>query len=330
MFTLPSNLFMLLSFQTRYRKSPGERLTTKQAAGFSLVELLVAMSITALLLVLTTQILTQTSGAIRLANTQRDIGAQGRTVLDRVAADLSTAMLTGGSTVVFNDETGAANEKGSQIGFMCLSRTRGPSTAPRASIVAYAVRPTTETVVDQSITYGCVHRADAESLFSGGSFSTLALAFTGLPSASHPANSEAAASGIVRFHISFVLDNGQIVQIPPSYTMVSPTSVTSTTFLNGKILAPGRIPIAFFPENAPVAGAMTGRYVKSLVVAVACLEPSVLAKASAAQLEELQTTLGRPGVGETPLAKWQSELKNLTFRPILQSIRFYQRTIPVS
>ena len=314
----------------------------KTQLGFSLVELLAAMSLTSLLLVLTTQILTQTSGAIRVANTLRDNGAQGRTVLDRLVADLSTAMLTGGATVVFNDET-ATNEKGSQIGFLCLSRTRLPEDAPppgappRASIVAYSVRPTTETVSGQSITYGCVHRADAESLFSGGSFPTLSSAFSGpgpqfpgLPSAAHPAKSEPAASGIVRFHISFVLDNGSIVQVPPAYTMVSPTSDSPTTFLNGKSLPAGRVPISFFPENAPVGGPMVGRYVKSLVVAVACLEPSVLVKASTAQLGELHTVLGRPGDGETPLAKWQAEQKKLTFLPMLQSIRLYQRTIPLS
>jgi hypothetical protein len=129
---------------------------------------------------------------------------------------------------------------------------------------------------------------------------------------------------VVRFHISFVLDDGTIVQDPPVYTMVSPDLGTQTTFLNGKTLDAGRVAVAFSSENAPPSG----RYVKSLIVAVACVDPVALTKASSAQLGEVQTTLGTPANGQTPLALWQSNLGSISFPPLRQSLRFYQRTIP--
>ena len=292
---------------------------------FSLVELLVAMSLTGLLLVLTTQILQQTSGAVRLANGQRDNAEQARTALDRFSADISTAMLSGGATMIFNDATSSSDptERGSQLGFICLSRTRGPSVSPRGSVVAYAVRETQTNVAGQTFSYGCLHRGDGEALYTG----RMDTVFTELPSSTNPSTYEALGSGIVRFHVSFVLDDGSIAQVPPAYTTVSPTTDAPTSFLNGKPLQPGRIPVAILPENAPVAGDLKGRFVKALIVAVACLEPSVLIRASADQKEQIHSVLGVPSTGETPLAVWQARAKDFTFRPMLQSIRFYQRTI---
>lgn len=284
-------------------------------SAFSLIELLVAMAVMAMILVGTLQVITNTSKAIKIADSQREAGSAARVALDRFAADFSTAMLTGGATAIFYNDT-----KNSQLGFLCLSRTRGPSTTPRAAVIAYGVLPTTETISGQSVTYGGLQRGDSETAYTGQFVGI----FTGLPSASNPTNWEPVGNGVVRFHISFVLDDGTIVQDPPVYTMVSPDLGTQTTFLNGKTLDAGRVAVAFSSENAPPSG----RYVKSLIVAVACVDPVALIKASSAQLGEVQTTLGTPANGQTPLALWQSNLGSISFPPLRQSLRFYQRTIP--
>lgn len=285
-------------------------------SAFSLIELLVAMAIMSLILVGSLQVLTNTSKAIKIADSQREAGSAARVALDRFAADFSTAMLTGGATAIFYNDA-----KNSQIGLLCLSRTRGPSATPRAAIIAYGVLPTTENVSGQSITYAGLQRGDSETTYTG----QLTSIFTGLPSASNPTNWDSMGSGLVRFHISFVLDDGTIVQDPPVYTMVSPDLGIQTTFLNGKALDAGRVAIAFSSENAP----SSGRYVKSLIVAVACVDPGVLGKASASDLAEVQGTLGTPTGSQTPLAVWQSNLGSISFPPIRQSLRFYQRTIPI-
>ena len=290
-------------------------------SAFSLIELLVAMAVMAMILVGTLQVITNTSKAIKIADSQREAGSASRTALDRFAADFSTAMLTGGATAVYLNDG-----KNSQIGFLCLSRTRKTdtsSTSPRAAIIAYAVLPTSETVSGQAVTYGGLQRGDGESLYSGAK-ADLASAFQDMPSTSNPTNWEPVGNGVVRFHISFVLDDGTIVQAPPEYTMISPQSGNSTTFLNGKTLA--GTAIAFSPNHAPASG----RYVKSLIVGVACADPIVLAQASAAdKLGEVQSILGTPANGQTPLALWQGNLGNITFPPLRQSLRFYQRTIPI-
>ena len=287
-------------------------------SAFSLIELLVAMAVMAMILVGTLQVITNTSKAIKIADSQREAGSAARVALDRLAADFSTAMLTGGATAIFYNDS-----KNSQLGFLCLSRTRaGGSATPRAAIIAYGVLPTTEKISGQSVIYDGLQRGDSESTYAG----QLVTIFSGLPSTTNPpkANWEPLGSGVVRFHISFVLDDGTIVQDPPVYTMVSPDLGTQTTFLNGKTLDAGRVAVAFSSENAPPSG----RYVKSLIVAVACVDPVALIKASSAQLGEVQTTLGTPANGQTPLALWQSNLGSISFPPLRQSLRFYQRTIP--
>lgn len=286
-------------------------------SAFTIIELLVAMSLMALILVGTLQVLTHSSAAIKIADNQRGAAAVARGALDRFAADFSTAMLTGGATAVFHSDVGI----GSQIGFLCLSRTRGPSPIPRAAIVAYGIKPTTEKISGQDLIYGTLHRGDGQSLYTGGN-SQFADMFANLPSDTNPPNWEPLGSGIVRFHISFVLDDGTITQTPPEYTMVSPTTGNPTTFLNGKVLGAGRIAIAFSKENAPASG----RYVKSLIVAIACVDRAALAKASAS-LEELQSKLDTPTGSQTPLALWQQKYPTLSLLPLRQSIRFYQRTI---
>jgi type II secretory pathway pseudopilin PulG len=281
-----------------------------------LIELLVAMAVMSLILVGTLQVLTNTSKAIKIADNQREAGSASRTALDRFTADFSTAMLTGGATAIFLNDG-----KNSQIGFLCLSRTRGPDPNPRAAVIAYGVLPTTETISGQSVTYGSLQRGDSENTYTG----QFANIFTDLPSTSNPGNWEPVGSGVVRFHISFVLDDGTIVQAPTEYTMISPQSGNPTTFLNGKTLA--GTAISFSSNHAPASG----RYVKSLIVGVACADPIILAQASAAgKLDEVQSILGTPSAnGQTPLALWQSNLGSITFPPLRQSLRFYQRTIPI-
>lgn len=303
--------------------------TPSPPGAFSLIELLVAMAVMALVLVLALQVLSNTGAAIKTADNQRGAGTAARVALDRFAADFSTAMLTGGASAI-----ASTNPSGSIIRFICLSRARddGTTTIPRGAVVAYGVNPITETLGGQSVTYDALERGDGRAAFSGTG-SSLAEIFAQLsqspPSGIIPdANWTPLGSGIVRFHISYVLDDGSIVQTPPNFEMVSPQTDARVGFLNGLSLG-GFTAVAFAPENAPTTGPLAGRYVKSLLVAVAAVEPAALATASPAQRDEIQTELGTPSGSQTPLSLWQNNLGELTFPPLRQSIRFYQRTIPV-
>lgn len=310
---------------------PSRRSERGAAAGFSLIELLVASAVMTMLLVVTLQILTHTSSAVRVAGRHRDTDAQIRGAMDRLATDFSTAMLGGESSALVRN----TNETNSYLRFICLSRARegaGP-TQPRGAVVGYGVNDVTQTLSGKTFTTGLLMRGDGQISFTGGN-SQFAVIFNALsqspPAAVIPdANWEALAAGIVRFHVSYLLDNGDIVQVPPAYSTISPQTLAPTSFLNGATLAPGWQAVAFAPENAPSAGTMAGRYVKALIVSMASASPEVLALVSeAGKLTEL-AKLGTPADGQTALALWEENFSLLNFPPLSQNLRFYQRTFVV-
>jgi hypothetical protein len=85
--------------------------------------------------------------------------------------------------------------------------------------------------------------------------------------------------------------------------------------------------VAFAKENAPPA---SGRYVVALKVAIAGASADVIEQArNTNNLDNALNALGTPGPGETALKVWESNLTNIDFPPLRQSIRFFQRTIPI-
>ncbi len=312
-------------FVTNYPRREFPRCGT---GAFTIIEMLVAMAVLSLILVLTVEIISNTGTAIRSADGQRGSSSAARVAMDRLSADFSTAMLTGGATAIVSTPPAA-----SEIRFVCLSRARdvGSLVVPRGAVVAYSLRDVTESVGGSNLTYQTLMRGDGRMVFTAGT-STLATVFQNLSQTVPPLafmTWEPVGSGLVQFHISYVLDDGTVTQTPPSYSMVSPQNGTRVGFLNNLPLGAGFLAVAFAPENSPVSSPHSGRYVKSLIITVAAVDPDVLARATSAQLTAAKTTLGTPTGTETALAKWQGELKNIGFQPIKESIRFYQRTLSV-
>lgn len=301
----------------------------ESACGFTIIEVLVASAVLALLLALTLQILGNTNAAIRTADRQMDAASRARAALDRFDTDFSGAMLTQGASAISASNSAA-------IGFVCRARAResGSATAPawqgnlRGAIVGYRMNgrtlergdgrfPFTEENVtdhvasDFSVVFGNL----AKDLAAGGNF----LVWNPM------------GQGVVRFHISYQLDDGTITQTPPAYTMTSPQTGASVSFLNGADISPCRA-VAFTSQNAPESGTLQGHYVRALIVGVAALDRSTLALA-ADHLNELDD-LGTPGASpsvdtDTPLALWEKNLSGVSFLPLRQGLRFYQRVIPV-
>jgi hypothetical protein len=288
--------------------------------------MLVAMAVLSLILVLTVEIVSNTGTAIRSADGQRNSSSAARVAMDRLSADFSTAMLTGGATAIVSTDPAK-----SEIRFVCLSRARevGSPVVPRGAVVAYSLRDVTESIGGTNVTYQTLMRGDGRMVFTRGA-STLAIVFRNLSQSVPPAMTwEPVGSGLVKFHVSYVLDDGTVTQTPPTYSMVSPQTGARVGFLNGLDLGAGFLAVAFAPENSPVSGNHVGRFVQSLIVTVAAVDPASLAKATSAQLSAAVATLEIPSEGETALAKWQSELADIDFEPIRESIRFYQRTLSV-
>ncbi len=320
------------------------------ARGFTLVELLVSMGVVVLLLTFVMRLVSGTTATITTSNKQLDTASLARIVLDRIGNDLSGAVFTGGATILHYSEAGDTGN--SAMAFVSGSRARGPTTQTsawttdtRSAFIGYKVRLVAQNVGGSSPRIPALNRGDGRFTFStqdadnkatyrvwdvfGANNTRMPNDLVTVP----PANDEGilnwqiAASGIFRMHVSFVLDDGRIVQTPPLYR---------NFFANGDPTAIGCIPIAFSSANSADAGK---RYVKGLVVGVAVLDEQTRNLAYRADNNFATTISGkivRPTVdGETPAEVWDRNLRTLTsnapsdanylFPPVRQNIRFYQR-----
>jgi len=301
---------------------------------FTLIEVLVATTVLALLLVLTLQILGNMNAAIRTADRQMDAASQARAALDRFEADFSGAMLTHGASAICTVATGT---NAASIGFLCRSRSReadsgSPSPAwlgnLRGAVVGYRMQDRSLKRGDGRFTFS---QQDVDNHVS----SELATIFPSMAAALSSGGNfliwNPLGEGVVRFHVSYQLDNGVVTQTPPEYAMTSPQTGASTTFLNGANIVPC-LAIAFAARNAPVSGTLKGRYVRALIVGVVTVDRKTLALAGN-YLSQLDS-LGTPGIApsldtDTPLALWEGKLEEITYLPLHQNIRFYQRVISV-
>ena len=298
---------------------------TSLRRGLTLMEVMASTAVLALLLSITVQITTQTDTAIRASERHMKVAVEARTALDRFEADFSTAMLTAGATALVLD----GSNDNSAIRFISLSRARLDPAAggvqPRGALIGYGIKDADHNITGVNLKDGSLVRGDGRGRFSGvnSSFAEIfkALAVT----AGTSMDWESIGDGLLRFHISYVLDDGTIVQTPPEYSMISAQTEQPVSFLNG-LSTPGWTPVAFAKENAPASG----RYVVALKVAIAGASPDVIEQARKAnKLDSVLTALGTPGLGETALKVWESNLTNIDFPPLRQSIRFYQRTVPI-
>ena len=314
-----------------------------------MVELLVAMTIVTLLLVFLLQMISATTATITASTRQLDTASLARIVLDRFDNDFAGAILTNGTTALYYSEPGNAGN--SAIAFVSGSRARGPTTQTaawttdtRSAFLGYRVR-----LVNQNV--GGTTTPSIASLNRGDGRFTLSTADIGndatqnlwdlfgttnkrLPNdLTNPTddqqslNWQVIADTIFRFHISFVLDDGRVVQIPPSYR---------NFFSNGGMGATGCIPIAF---SKTTSADVNHRYVTGLIVGVAVLDQNtrnLAYKIDNAFWTTVGNKISRPtSDGETPVKFWNAKLLQLTsndpnnsaylFPPIRRNIRFYER-----
>lgn len=316
---------------------------------FTLVELLVAMSILVLLLSFIFQMLSGTTATISASTKQLDTASLARIVLDRFNNDFSGALLKGGSTALYYSESGNAGN--SAIAFVSASRARGPTTQTsawttdtRSAIIGYRVRLVAQNVGGTATPLiASLNRGDGRFTLSvqdignqatqnlwdafGSTNRRIPTDLTDTTDDQRVLNWQIIGSSVFRFHITFVLDDGRIVQTPPAYRNFSS---------NGGMGSTGCIPIAF---SRATSADVNLRYVKGLIVGLAVLDESTRNLAFGVD-NTFWTTVGdkilRPTAdGETPVKFWSEKLLQLTspdpanalyiFPPIRQNLRFYQR-----
>jgi prepilin-type N-terminal cleavage/methylation domain-containing protein len=339
--------------------TPVRRCSSEQSQlqAFTLVELLVAVAILALLLGFVMRLLSGTSATVTASNKQIETASLARIALDRFGADFSGAVLNGGATALHYSESGDAGN--STIGFVSTSRARGPTTQTnpwtfdtRSAFVGYRVRLVAQNI---GVNIGtpslpCLNRGDGRFTLSKADISSNLASYnlwdvfgTGslrMPNDltanntadSHILNWQVIGNAILRLHVTFVLDNGAITQTPPMYR---------NFFSNGGMGTTGCVPIAFSRETSADANK---RYVKGLIVGVAVLDEATRNLAYRID-NNFATTMGnkikRPTQdGETPVEVWSQNLRTFTssnatdanylFPPMRENLRFYQQFYSVN
>jgi hypothetical protein len=230
----------------------------------------------------------------------------------------------GGLTALYysNASDAAGN---SAIGFVCRSRPRVASADSRGVVVGYRINDTT----DLSGSYPMISRGDAELRFGSSMISIMENASNGIRNGSSDFFKwQVLGTGIIRFHISFLLNTGEIVQTPPDY------KTTDNIFPKGVYIDPID-PCKFIPFRAEDSNDANRDYVVGLIASVAVLDTRT--RDQAFKSDTTGTFPGkfeRPPAGsdKTALSAWNDNLGNSTVdisKPVRANIRFYERMYTV-
>jgi hypothetical protein len=294
--------------------------------GFTLVELLAAMILFSMIIGMTAWAVIGATDTTAGAEKQMDTTMQARAFLDRFGADLNAMMDEGGLTALYYGDTSNAAGN-SAIGFVCRSRPRVASADSRGVVVGYRINDTT----DLSGSYPMISRGDAELRYSASMKSILENASNDLEDGSSDLFQlggqptwQVLGTGIIRFHISFLLNTGQIVQAPPNF------KTTASIFPDGVSTGDCQ----FIPFRAEDSA--TGDYVVGLIASIAVLDTRTRDQAF-----KSDTTGTFPGKFERPpasgtssektaLSVWNEKLLTANIsKPVRANIRFYERMFTV-
>lgn len=183
----------------------GDRRRKIGGSAFSIVELLVAVAVLAVLVTLLTGAFSLFSQVAATTSRRLETGKQARTVFDRLAIDLDLAVNNRGVVIEFLKNQGLGGEASSQNdALLMLANVRSQSSDSRLAVVGYGVGTYQNKGEDFSL--GVLHRYTAPFSWDDD---TKKLA---LP---EDAEAQPMAEGVLRFELAFVNDAGQIVvEIP--------------------------------------------------------------------------------------------------------------------
>lgn len=300
--------------------------------GFTLVELLASMILFSMIIGLTAWAVIGATDTTAGAEKRMDTASQARAFFDRFGTDLNTMMAEGGLTALYySDASDAAGN--SAIGFVCRSRPRTVSIVPptpnyRGAVVGYRLRETKDM---DGLPYPMLYRGDDDFLYDSSMKSimenvSLDLLDGGIP-VKHTFDWQAMGTGILRLHISFLLNTGAITQTPPAY------KTTATIFPDGVITGS----CEFIPFRAEDSDAPKREYVVGLIASVAVLDTRT--RDLAFKIDDtFPGKFERPPVSgtdsdKTAIAVWNKKLETLgdsqISKPVRANIRFYERMYTV-
>jgi len=326
---------------------------TFAARGFTLVEVLVSLVVLLLLVGLLGQIINYANLAFLSSSKQIECASQARAAFDRLASNLNARVETGGATIIVNKVTGSGGTGADDsLCFLAYSRTSnqittspqsGQPSTPRIGVFGFAEQLQKDPYLNNTsvpmLTWGngvvaWGAQTSTANYVDSNALTALTRAASDLPTSyQNGANTTdmlewvPLGTGIVRFEISFLLDNGTVVAVPPinnnstyanlsvpSYALALSSSTSSTSNSNSSL---------------------NNHYVTALIVGIAVLDAQtrqlLLANNGFQTLNGDLSDVSNSTGYQTPLQVWnplpaQWLTANTFTKPILQAVRFYQRT----
>ena len=306
---------------------------------FSLLELLVAIVLLAILGVLMAQITGSITSATRLSNQGVDAAAQARIAFDRIGMDLNSAVLRPDADFQAASTNTAA---GNFLSFFSTIASADPIPAPsgftnrRISLVAYRTGPSTE-----NSNRVCLLRAAKAIGWNEAGF--MGIQTNGM-----------AANGTVTNNVSVPLFGAgfPLTLANADFDILAPAVIHSVagfqlypdnqpaTLQDGTTVAQARGQIVYSPPVTAAANAGDIRLdptrIGAIVVGLVVIDPEKLKLLDAASVNLLSAAFANPPAqDQLPVAKWMADTANLVDLPatvpipIRQSVRVYQRFFPL-
>ncbi len=305
----------------------------KKSAAFSLVELMISMTILIVLMILFTKIIDQTSVTIQSADKQIDISMQLQGAMNRLNADLSGIVTQGGATLlVLKDlQTEGGGGLNDALVFATRIRTRqiagSEESNARLAVRTYKINPLPDAELEGN-TVPMLALGDETMMWTkqqgNNSFATaLRSALDKALDQSNEASEQfkPLTSGIFRMEVSFLLNDGTTVSIPPrhrDFTKIERSNVYAAAFNAEDSLDPKKT------------------YVQALVLSFICLDRETRKQVGSqgSEMGNLSDLFVNPERDQFPLQAWDihknrlflEELKKESYGPkVLKSMKILQR-----
>lgn len=276
------------------KRGPAQTLGGKVGNGFSLMEILVAVAVFALLLVLLIQILGGVVRATTVSQRQLEAREEIQAVLGAIEQDFGNAV-TQFKVPLFGTRESDGNAR---LAF--LTRNRGPSGVTNTRFLA---------VDFQRKSDGTFERVSTPVVWSELSLKNVAVQNAG------GANVSRLADHIVRFEVVAELEDGTVVELDTP-------QAGSATFPDGSAI-PGNF-------RSLATDSDGSNPVKAITVAVAALDDRAMQILDEAGGTAGLVSALTSGTGRTPLERWNQALQSGGLsslpQPVQETLQFAERT----
>ncbi len=278
----------------------------KPSPAFTILELLTAVAVMALLLVLFLQITNHTLQTSKVTTHQLDSTQSARRILDALSSDIASAVLGTESTILTQEAGGAPS-----LAF--LASGRGPDNSPaRFLAVSYKLE---NHQLNRS--YKAVGWGDVPATYPGG------LLYAAEAASTAPDFTASLASGILQFSVLAILEDGTMVSLltPPA----NAAGISGPNLFEGQPVPNGWTALVPASPPTPTPLDSTTARVRALLVAIASVDEE-----SFGLLGGSIPTFDQPTTSN-PMTPWETELsaESQLPAPVRSAIRFTTKVIPL-